>query len=301
MIGGLAPLNRAGPHELTFLDNAKYADGLRTTRAGACLISERFAADAPASLPLLVTREPYRAFVAVARALYPEALRPSSLFEAEGVAPGAYDPSDRAAGKRRDRRSRRGHRSAGRNRFRNGDRRGRRDRRECEDRPRLLDRSQCLDHACADRRPRDHPCRMLHRPGRIRLFAWGRRGHVKVPQVGRVIIQDDVEIGAGTAIDRGAIRDTVIGEGTKIDNHVQIAHNVSIGRHCVIVAQSGIAGSSTLGDYVDARGAVGGEHHIRRSAKAPSSRRVASSMASCRPEAAMADSPRNRLSNGFVK
>ena len=70
-------------------------------------------------------------------------------------------------------------------------------------------------------------------------FRWAPAGHVKVPQVGRVIIQDDVEIGAGTAVDRGAIRDTVIGEGTKIDNHVQIAHNVSIGRHCVIVAQSG--------------------------------------------------------------
>src|SRR5687767_3881823 len=80
VIGGLAPLGRAGPHELTFLDNAKYTDGLRTSRAGACLISERFAADAPESLPLLVTRDPYRAFVAVARALYPEALRPSSLF-----------------------------------------------------------------------------------------------------------------------------------------------------------------------------------------------------------------------------
>ena len=82
---------------------------------------------------------------------------------------------------------------------------------------------------------------------------------MKVPQVGRVIIQDDVEIGAGTAVDRGAIRDTVIGEGTKIDNHVQIAHNVSIGRHCVIVAQSGLAGSSTLGDYVMLGAAIGSE------------------------------------------
>jgi UDP-3-O-[3-hydroxymyristoyl] glucosamine N-acyltransferase len=81
-------------------------------------------------------------------------------------------------------------------------------------------------------------------------FSMGPKGHVKVPQIGRVIIQDDVEIGAGTAVDRGAIRDTVIGEGTKIDNHVQIAHNVSIGRHCVIVAQNGIAGSATLGDFV---------------------------------------------------
>ena len=69
-----------------------------------------------------------------------------------------------------------------------------------------------------------------------------------MPQVGRVIIQDDVEIGADTTIDRGAIRDTVIGEGTKIDNLVQIGHNVEIGRHCVIVAQTGISGS------VDARG-----------------------------------------------
>ena len=65
----------------------------------------------------------------------------------------------------------------------------------------------------------------------------GGGGHTKVPQIGRVIIQDDVEIGANTTIDRGAIRDTVIGEGTKIDNLVQIGHNVQIGRHCMVVAQ----------------------------------------------------------------
>ena len=71
-----------------------------------------------------------------------------------------------------------------------------------------------------------------------------------MPQVGRVIIQDNVEVGAGTTIDRGAIRDTVIGEGTKIDNLVQVGHNVSIGRHCIIVAQTGISGSATLKDFV---------------------------------------------------
>ena len=75
----------------------------------------------------------------------------------------------------------------------------------------------------------------------------GGGGHLKVPQVGRVIIQDDVEIGAGTTIDRGAIRDTVIGEGTKIDNLVQVGHNVSIGRHCMLVAQTGISGSFDAG------------------------------------------------------
>src|SRR5674476_443715 len=81
-------------------------------------------------------------------------------------------------------------------------------------------------------------------------FVMGGKGHLKVPQVGRVIIQDDVEIGAATTVDRGAIRDTVIGEGTKIDNLVQVGHNVSIGRHCVLVAQTGISGSSTLEDFV---------------------------------------------------
>jgi len=78
----------------------------------------------------------------------------------------------------------------------------------------------------------------------------GAKGCLKVPQIGCVVIGDDVEIGANTTIDRGTLADTVIGEGTKIDNLVQIAHNVVIGRHCIIVAQSGIAGSAELGDYV---------------------------------------------------
>ncbi|MEJ2434999.1 MAG: UDP-3-O-(3-hydroxymyristoyl)glucosamine N-acyltransferase, partial [Pseudolabrys sp.] len=81
-------------------------------------------------------------------------------------------------------------------------------------------------------------------------FVMGGRGHLKIPQVGRVIVQDEVEIGAGSTIDRGAIRDTVIGEGSKIDNLVQVGHNVSIGRHCVLVAQTGVSGSSTLEDFV---------------------------------------------------
>ena len=83
-----------------------------------------------------------------------------------------------------------------------------------------------------------------------------------MPQVGRVIIQDDVEIGAGTTIDRGAIRDTVIGEGTKIDNLVQVGHNVSIGRHCVVVAQTGISGSATLEDFVVLGARVGVNNHV---------------------------------------
>jgi len=88
-------------------------------------------------------------------------------------------------------------------------------------------------------------------------FVMGPGGHRKIPQIGRVIIQDDVEIGAGTCIDRGGLRDTIVGEGTKIDNQVQVGHNVLIGRHCVLVAQVGIAGSVVLEDYVVLGGQVG--------------------------------------------
>jgi UDP-3-O-[3-hydroxymyristoyl] glucosamine N-acyltransferase len=84
----------------------------------------------------------------------------------------------------------------------------------------------------------------------------------KVPQTGRVIIHNDVEIGAGTTIDRGGIRDTIIGEATKIDNLCQVGHNVVIGRHCVIAAQSGLSGSVTLEDFVVLGGRVAIASHV---------------------------------------
>lgn len=94
-------------------------------------------------------------------------------------------------------------------------------------------------------------------------FASSPTGHVKIPQLGRVIIQDGVEVGAATTIDRGAIGDTVIGEGSKIDNLVQIGHNVQIGRHVVLVSQVGIAGSSTIADFSVLGGQVGIADHVR--------------------------------------
>lgn len=94
-------------------------------------------------------------------------------------------------------------------------------------------------------------------------FASGPAGHIKIPQLGRVIVQDRVEIGAATTIDRGALGDTVVGEGTKIDNLVQIGHNTRIGRHCIIVAQSGISGSCELGDFVVLGGQVGVADHAK--------------------------------------
>ena len=93
-------------------------------------------------------------------------------------------------------------------------------------------------------------------------FASNAAGHTKIPQVGRVIIQDEVEIGACSTIDRGALGDTIIGEGTKIDNLVQIGHNTHIGRHCMIVSQVGISGSCEIGDFVVLGGQAGIADHV---------------------------------------
>ena len=94
-------------------------------------------------------------------------------------------------------------------------------------------------------------------------FATEKGRHHKIPQIGIVRIEDDVEIGAGTCVDRAALGETVIGEGTKIDNLVQIAHNVKIGKHCLLVSQSGIAGSTELGDYVVIAGQSGVSGHAK--------------------------------------
>ncbi len=87
--------------------------------------------------------------------------------------------------------------------------------------------------------------------------------HRKVPQIGNVIIGDDVEIGSNVSVDRGALGSTVIGKGTKIDNLVQIAHNVEIGEHCIVIAQVGISGSTKLGNYVILAGQVGLAGHLK--------------------------------------
>ena len=107
-----------------------------------------------------------------------------------------------------------------------------------------------------------HPACSIGQDGYGFIF-FGPEGHIKVPQTGRVLIQNNVEVGAGTTIDRGSLRDTVIGEGTKIDNQVQIGHNVTIGRHCLLAAQIGLAGSLTIGDNVALGAKVGINNHLK--------------------------------------
>jgi UDP-3-O-[3-hydroxymyristoyl] glucosamine N-acyltransferase len=260
-IRNIAPLDTAGPSDIAFLDNARYLGELAGTRAGACFLAPRFAAHAPGRLIVMVTEEPYRAFVSVARALFPEALQPSSLFGASGRAAGAQvHPSARIeAGVTVDPLAVIGPDAEigagtviaagavigpgvaiGRN---------------C-----AIGAGATVQYALIGDRVIIHPGVRIGQDG----FGYlpSPRGHQKVPQIRRVIIQDDVEIGANTTIDRGSTRDTIIGEGSKIDNLVQIAHNVVIGRRCLIASQTGISGSVKVGDFVMMGGQVGLADHI---------------------------------------
>ena len=260
-ISGIAPLDRAAPSELSFLDSAKYVQQAATTVAGACLTTQRFSDALPSRVSVLTVREPYRAFVEVARALFPDALRPSSLFEATGVTAGAHvHPSARlengvtvdpgaviGAGAEIGSGTVIGAGATIGAKVRIG--------RDCAIGP-----NATIIHALIGDRVIIHPGSAIGQDGFG--FVRGPRGAQKVPQVGRVIIQDDVEIGANCTIDRGAIRDTVIGEGTKIDNMVHIAHNVSIGRHCLLAGQVGISGSTTVEDGVIMGGQAGVADHL---------------------------------------
>ncbi len=259
VITHIAPLDTARPTDLAFFDNSKYLDDLAATRAGACLMAPRFASKAPAGLMVLTVRDPYRAFVTVAQALFPDALRPSSMFAASGTAGAHVHPSARlepgvildpgvVVGPGAEIGT--GTVVAANAVIGPGVRIGR----HC-----VIGAHSSLQHSLIGDRVIVHPGCRIGQDGFGYIMG---RTHTKVPQIGRVIVQDDVEIGANSTIDRGANRDTVVGEGTKIDNQVQIGHNVAIGRHCVLVAQVGISGSSTLEDYVVLGARVGVGNHV---------------------------------------
>ncbi len=262
IVHDVAALDQAGPDDLTFLDNPRYVDALRSTRAAAALVAPRFAEAAPAGCAALVSREPYRAMAQVMARLYPTAVKPGSLFDQTGVSPSAHvhpaarletgvvvDPgavigrgAEIGAGT-----------VIGANAVIGpGVRIGR---------DGAIGATTTIMAALIGDRVIIHPGVHIGQDGFG--FALGSRGHLKVPQVGRVIIQDDVEIGAGVTIDRGANRDTVIGEGAKIDNLVQIGHNVVVGRYAVLVSQSGVSGSSEIGDFAALGGQAGVAGHLK--------------------------------------
>jgi UDP-3-O-[3-hydroxymyristoyl] glucosamine N-acyltransferase len=259
MIEGAAPLETAGENEISFLDNPKYVKHLATTRAAACLCQKRYAERVPAHVAVLESAEPYRAYSLYLAAAYPEALRPSGFFGQTELAGTVHPDAHLEDGVRVEPGAVVGARAEiGRGTIVSagavigeavaiG--------RDC-----FVGANAVVQHALIGNRVILHPGVSIGQDGFG--FAPGPGGHLKVPQIGRVIIQDDVEIGANTTIDRGANRDTVVGEGTKIDNQVQIAHNVEIGRHCIIVAQVGISGSVRLGDFVAIGGQSGVNGHV---------------------------------------
>ena len=262
-VRGLSSLDEAGPMHLSFFDNLKYADQLASTQAGACLVSARLEKTVPARVAVLRVQAPFRAFVQVARELNSDALRPKSWFGCEGIAPSAIiDETARledgviveplaviganveigsgtivgagaviGAGVKIGRDCNVGA--------------------HCTIQCALIGNDVLL-----------HPGCNIGQDGFGFLF-FGPEGHLKVPQTARVLIQNDVEVGAGTTIDRGSLRDTVIGEGTKIDNQVQIGHNVIIGRHCLLAAQIGLGGSLTIGDNVAIGAKAGLNNHLK--------------------------------------
>jgi UDP-3-O-[3-hydroxymyristoyl] glucosamine N-acyltransferase len=262
-VRGLASLDEAGPMHLTFFDNLKYADQLASTKAGACLVNARSEAKVPAHVAVLRASQPFRAFVKIARQLHRDALRPQSWVGNSAIAASAIiDPTahledgvivdplavigprvEIGAGS-----------VIGAGAVIAADVRIGRD---CD-----VGARTAIQCALIGNNVLIHPGCSIGQDGYGFVF-FGPDGHQKVPQTGRVVIQNDVEIGAGTTIDRGSVRDTVIGEGTKIDNQVQIGHNVIIGRHCLLAAQIGLAGSLTIGDNVALGAKVGINNHLK--------------------------------------
>jgi UDP-3-O-[3-hydroxymyristoyl] glucosamine N-acyltransferase len=258
----VAPLQTAEPDEVSFLDNRKYLDALALTRAGAVILRPDLAASVPATAVAIVTDEPYPAWARVAALFHPmppaqPGIHPSAIVDAEA----AVDPSAAigplaVVGARAEigARCRIGAGAV----IGEGVVLGR----DCR-----IGAQVSISHALVGDRVCILPGARIGQDGFG--FAVTPSGMLSVPQLGRVILEDDVEIGANTTIDRGSLQDTLIGAGSRLDNLVMIAHNVRLGRACVIVSQAGISGSTILEDHVMIGGQAGltGHLHIGRGAR----------------------------------
>jgi UDP-3-O-[3-hydroxymyristoyl] glucosamine N-acyltransferase len=258
---GVAPLQTAGPSQVSFLDNRHYASLLAGTKAGAVIVHPDMASRVPASTIALVTSEPYLAWAQVAGLFYPQPPGTPGIHPSAVVDPAAtVDPSAEIGplvviGARAE---------IGAN---------------CRIAPGVvvgegvvigpdcrIGALASLSHAVLGARVYIYPGVRIGQEGFG--FTPGPAGFVTVPQLGRVLIGDDVEVGANTTIDRGSAQDTVIGTGSRLDNQVQIGHNVRLGRCCVVVAQAGISGSTVLEDFVVVAAQAGLAGHLRIGAKA---------------------------------
>lgn len=250
----VADLSGAGPDCLTFLGDRKYRDALAATRAGVVILREADAEVSP--VPVIISANPYLSFARAAAVLHPEppvqgGIHPSAVIDpgalvdtSAWIGPGSVVESGAhigsrvfvgpgcivGAGVRIDEDSR------------------------------LVARVTLLVGTLVGKRALLFPGAVIGRPG----FGFAKDGPrwVRIPQIGRVILGDDVEIGANTTVDRGAIGDTVIADGVKLDNHIQIGHNVQVGEHTAMAAMTGISGSTRIGRSCTISGAVGMAGHL---------------------------------------
>jgi UDP-3-O-[3-hydroxymyristoyl] glucosamine N-acyltransferase len=246
------PLTRVDGRGVSFFADRRYRNELRETRAGACFLREAEAQHAPADCVLMFTDEPHAAYAKVAERLHPArrwtpeaAIHPTAELEADvGLAPGVVIGPGAQIG--------RGTTLGPYAVIGPGVAIGR----DC-----VIGAQTSISFALVGDRVKVMAGAIIGEPGFGVTTSDGKA--LDVPQLGRVIIQDGVSVGAGSCIDRGAWDDTVIGEQTKIDNLVQIAHNVRLGRNCLLAAHTGISGSCEVGDGVAFGGRAGIADHIR--------------------------------------
>ncbi|NVK18122.1 MAG: UDP-3-O-(3-hydroxymyristoyl)glucosamine N-acyltransferase [Methylocystaceae bacterium] len=251
----VAAIDLAGPDDVTFLDNRKYLDAFSKTRAGLCIVHPDLANHAPEGLNLLLTPQPYMAYAKIANLFYEKEPVDSQISSLAHIDPsatigqgvyieaGAYIGKNVVVGNDTQ--------ILANAVIREGVQIGN----SC-----IISSNVTISHSLIGNAVTIHPGTQIGQDGFG--FASGPQGHLRIPQLGRVIIEDHVNIGANTTIDRGAGPDTVIGTGSQIDNLVQIAHNVVIGAGCVLVAQVGISGSTKLGNFCVAGGQAGLAGHL---------------------------------------
>lgn len=251
----VAPLDLAGHGQLSFLDNTRYREQFRSSKAAACFVTPEMSGDAPSGMALLVTKNPYRANALAVQEFYPDSRPVSSVSDRASIHPDADIGDDCiiedhvviGEGAVIGQGCWIGANSVIGRHVRLGD--------GCR-----VGANVTLSHCHIGIGSRLYPGVRIGQDGFG--FAMDPSGFVKVPQLGRVMIGNHVEIGANTAIDRGTSGDTVIGDGAWIDNLVQIGHNVRVGKGCVIVSQAGVAGSAVLEDYVVLAGQAGIAGHL---------------------------------------
>lgn len=251
----VAPLETAGPDDLSFLDNRRYVTAFESSKAGACLIAPDLADRAPPGMALLVTAKPYTGYARIAAAFYPESSAEAGqhdtaiVAETARIGAGTSVGPGAVIGERVEigRACRIDANAVIADGVVIGD-------------ATSIGANAFLSHCIIGRRCVIHAGVCIGNRGFG--FAMDAEGFTDVPQLGRVLIEDAVEVGANSTIDRGAGPDTVIGAGSKIDNLIQIGHNVRLGRGCVLVAQSGIAGSTKLEDQVVVAAQAGIAGHL---------------------------------------